>query len=326
MSGEKLLIQYFNAGVAKDIYYSQGVEPEIEFRLRFHEVEGDLQFNFSYDRDKNTNYDVLQSSHSYEFVDFETYSLFNKGFQYLLAERWGPREHYKTSVGNVIKNENLGLHGEHTAFYLESFGLKINIHPILKHPKAKSDKLLYHTDAWLSEISPGVHLQTGLSSNSEYIEIKYEYGIYKYKPKNVGFGLSYVLPVIVALLTAEEGKLIIIENPESHIHPRGQVELGRLIAFTAQTGAQLIIETHSDHILNGIKIAVKEKTHNHNTINPETIKVLFFKRNQEDYSSEVTSIIIDINGKLHKKTAEGTSAELPKGFFDEWTNSMFKLV
>ena len=92
------------------------------------------------------------------------------------------------------------------------------------------------------------------------------------------------------------------------------------MAAAAQTGAQLIVETHSDHILNGIRVAVKEKL-----IDSDNVVAYYFKKDEEEHSSQVTPIIINEKGRLFKKTNEGTSAELPKGFFDEWTNSMFKL-
>ena len=89
--------------------------------------------------------------------------------------------------------------------------------------------------------------------------------------------LSVSLPIIVSLLTAEEGKIIVIENPESHIHPRGQAELGKLIAAAAQTGAQLFVETHSDHILNGIRVAVKEESVDKNKVN-----IMYFNKINTD--------------------------------------------
>ncbi len=63
----------------------------------------------------------------------------------------------------------------------------------------------------------------------------------------------------------------------------------------------------------------REKKH------PDKVVVFYFKRSPEDNCSEITPILIDGNGKLHRKTTDGTNAKIPKGFFDEWTNSMAKL-
>ena len=136
----------------------------------------------------------------------------------------------------------------------------------------------------------------------------------RYKPENVGFGISYGLPVVVALLKAKAGDLVIIENPESHIHPRGQAELGKLIALAAMNDVQIVIETHSDHILNGIRVAVKEK----HISNDKVIAFYFDKvvETSEQYS-KITNIEIDKNGEL---------SDYPKNMLDEWSNQLLKLI
>ena len=70
---------------------------------------------------------------------------------------------------------------------------------------------------------------------------------------------------------AFHGELIVIENPETHLHPKGQANLAKLIALVAEQGVQIIIETHSDHIINGLRVATKQKF-----IKPNNSKVLFF--------------------------------------------------
>jgi predicted ATPase len=306
--------QLFDAGVAEDIYYRKGIEPKISFHFSFND-NSNLNLDFGYQREIQNYYDNLDSDQKYEVAQLENIALFNDSFQYLFAERELPRDSYPASVDNVIRLKTLGIKGEHTAFFLETFGLVKSIdNPLLLHPNSKSEKLLYQVNAWLSEISPDVNIDTKLISNSQAVQLRFKYGIDAYKPKNVGFGLSYVLPVIVALLTAEKGKLIIIENPESHIHPRGQAELGKLIAAAADTGAQLLIETHSDHILNGIRVAVKENNELRNKI------AIFFhdrvSENEEQFS-KITPIRIDKQGEL---------SEYPSNFLDEWSNQLFKLV
>jgi predicted ATPase len=274
-----------------------------------------LKWDFNYLRDKNNFDDTLEGSHQYKIKELDKYAVFNDHFQYLYAERLRPRDAYPASIDNVVKKKTLGVYGEHTVFYLETYGLsKTVVSPELQHPKAKSEQLLYQVDAWLQEISPNVSVSTELTKSKEEVELRFEYGINKYKPKNVGFGLSYVLPIIVALLTAEKGKFIIIENPESHIHPRGQAELGKLLAAAAQTEAQLIVETHSDHILNGIRVAVKEKP-----AIREKVAIFFHDRitDKHEQYSQITTIQIDPQGEL---------SDYPTNFLDEWSNQLFKLV
>src|SRR5690606_42119683 len=81
----------------------------------------------------------------------------------------------------------------------------------------------------------------------------------RFKAENAGFGITYTLPLVTALLSSKPGALLIIENPESHIHPKGQAKLVELIALVAQNDVQIIIETHSDRVVNGIRVGIKEE-------------------------------------------------------------------
>ncbi|MCK5521741.1 MAG: DUF3696 domain-containing protein [Thiomargarita sp.] len=312
----------FNAGVAEDVYYQFGIDKEIVFRYVSSEQHR-LEWRFDCDVLSHPNRDVLRASVNYSQEHLQQCNVFNAAFQYLRAERTGAQNAYPASVEIVEKQKSLGLSGEYTTHFLHLYGDK-EVNEILHHPNAKSSKLIHQAEAWLSELATGVILKTEEVSNEEVrldFQFDTEQGItHKFKPKNIGFGLIYVLPVIVSLLAAEKDKLILIENPESHIHPRGQVELGKLFAAAAQSGMQLFIETHSDHILNGIRIATRKKC-----IAPENVMAFYFKRNEEDNCSDISSILIDDKGKLHRKTAEGTFAKIPKGFFDEWTKSMMEL-
>ena len=134
------------------------------------------------------------------------------------------------------------------------------------------------------------------------------------KPVNTGFGISYVLPVVVAILKARKGDIVVIENPESHLHPKGQSVLGRMVALAAQDGVQFIVETHSDHVINGVRVAVKN-----GNLSPSKVKIFYFDRvleKREQYS-EVEEIRLDKNGEL---------SNYPKGFLDEWSEQLMQLI
>ncbi len=313
----------FDAGAAEDIYYYKATDLEIIFGITYSD-DNVLSWKFDYNSDREYS-DVLECGKLYKYNEkiLDNHQPFvDDNFQYLYAERVIPMSAYVASIENVVKRKTLGVTGEHTAFYLETYGTHQKItNAQLQHPKAKNNSLIAQTNAWLAEISPNISIETKIVSDGLAVDLKYNFGGKAFKPTHVGFGVSYALPVIVALLTAEEGKLIIIENPESHVHPRGQGALGKLLAAATQTGAQIIVETHSDHILNGIRVALKEKR-----ANPDDVIAHYFKKNEEESCSEITSILIDEKGKLRSKTDNGTSAELPRGFFDEWANLMFKLL
>ena len=74
----------------------------------------------------------------------------------------------------------------------------------------------------------------------------------------MGFGVTYSLPIILSGLIAKEKGLLIVENPEAHLHPAGQSRMGVFLAWLAGKGVQVLVETHSDHIINGIRRAIAE--------------------------------------------------------------------
>ncbi|MCH8960196.1 MAG: AAA family ATPase, partial [Bacteroidetes bacterium] len=73
---------------------------------------------------------------------------------------------------------------------------------------------------------------------------------------DVGFGVSQVLPVLVALLAAETGQLVYIEQPELHLHPRAQTALAEILADAAKRGVRVVVETHSPLLLTAIQTLV----------------------------------------------------------------------
>ena len=139
----------------------------------------------------------------------------------------------------------------------------------------------------------------------------------EFNATNVGYGLSYALPIIVALLTASANSLIIIENPEIHLHPHGQSELAKLIARTAQTGVQIIVETHSDHIINGILVATKQFESEGKGVDRNRVQLFNCKKNDDVQTAEVTPINIIGDGKIDVQ---------PEGFFDQTEKDLSYLL
>lgn len=301
-------------GQGKDALYQYAEEEKIVFELTF---EGHPKFTwkFAYQKDK----EKLTAENGYTKDQMSFFRKNTKLFQYICAERIGPRDIYEASSVVVADKKQLGLLGEYAAYYINVFGQEHEVIEKLRHPKANSVNLLAQMNAWMNEISPGISLNTKYVPEVNKVILDYQFDLINdktnsFRPKNVGFGISYVLPIILALLTSEKGKIIIIENPESHIHPRGQVELGKLISLAAQNGAQLFIETHSDHILNGIRVSVKG-----DTIDKSKVNIMYFNKitSEKEQYSNIKQINIDKNGEL---------SEYPKNFLDEWSNQLLKLL
>jgi predicted ATPase len=100
---------------------------------------------------------------------------------------------------------------------------------------------------------------------------------------DVGFGVSQTLPVLVALLVAEPGQLVYIEEPEIHLHPRAQSTMAQILADATKRGVRVVIETHSQLLLLGIQTLVAE-----GKLAPELVKLHWFKR-RNDGSTEISS-------------------------------------
>lgn len=202
------------------------------------------------------------------------------------------------------------------------------VHPSIRK-KGGVSTLIEQVDAWLDEISPGARfcVEREQCWDDEIFIAKIGYGedgdMKRFKPQNVGLGISYVLPVLGTLLTAGFSSIVIIENPEAHIHPRGQAKLGELIARATASGAQVFVETHSDHVINGVRVAVRD-----GILKPEDVNIAFFERKEHlkantisgdetEMFSEVGNIKIDHNGSLSR---------YPNGFLDEWNNQLLELA
>lgn len=281
------------------------INDDLKFISESYEVEG------KEDRDKKgktTINGVLEKE------NFETSLFSDTQFQYLSADRISPKEDFP----RFENDELLGKDGRFTPHYLEKYGNRPIFLKSLLHEKDKSnDSLIFQVNAWMRDISPGIEIMTKENQSTNRIELSYRYrtesGVptQNRKPQNVGHGITPTLPLVVALLAAKKGDLIIIENPETHIHPHGQSRLAMLMAKAAQAGIQIFVESHSDHILNGIRVAAKR-----NWIEAEKVKINYFSRSDK----EITTILplkLDQNGRIDK---------WPKGFFDEWDNMLDELI
>ena len=186
--------------------------------------------------------------------------------------------------------------------------------------------LLEQLQLWISVVSPDAKIFTESVKvgESERVVMSVGFGddgkgMRKFKPQNVGFGISYVLPVLVTLLMSKPGDIVIIENPEAHLHPRGQSAMGNLLARAAAYGIQLFVETHSDHVIGGIQIAVKNGLIKHDDVN-----VAFFERKEHKMDDESIEIFTDVRNI--KIDSNGSLSEYPVDFLDEWNRQMKELM
>lgn len=187
-------------------------------------------------------------------------SVFNgepRSFQYLQAERLGPRVTQGSAALPSTMLE-VGCSGQFTAQVLDTLGGKLSVEEERRFITDDSipPLLKSQTEAWLSLITRPIQIDTETFPGTSVTALKFRTSDIWLKPTNMGFGVTYALPVILAGLTAVKGGVLVVENPEAHLHPAGQSHMGVFLAIIAASGVQVVVETHSDHILNGIRLAI----------------------------------------------------------------------
>ena len=110
---------------------------------------------------------------------------------------------------------------------------------------------------------------------------------------DVGYGVSQMLPVITELLRHNAPPMFLLQQPEVHLHPSAQAALGSLFCQVADPGQQLIIETHSDHLLDRVRMDVRDGT---TSLKPDDVSILFFERG--DLDVHIHSLRIDEEGNI----------------------------
>lgn len=252
-------------------------------------------------------------------------------FQFIHADRMTPAAQYEQASTPDQERGWLGCRGEFTVDFLQKnederiserrqcptdvFGLD----PELLKLIAPTLSLRDQTAAWLQMLSPGVRLRAIPVDLADATSLRFQYTsneiastTREHRPSNVGFGLTYSLPIIVACLAANPGAILLLENPEAHLHPRGQAALGRLLAMCCADGVQVIVETHSDHLLNGVRIAVKQ-----GAVSADNVALRYFERDVRTGESHIETPRILPDGQLDS---------WPEGFFDQWDKSLDDLL
>ena len=306
---------YASLGTGKDVLSQESQEDAIYLTVKWSEREEPAAFVFDY----AAKSDLQPVQQQVSIGQPEMLSLFNSNFQYLCADRVAPKSHHELSEFHINELNSLGNRGEYTVHYIADHSDQPLENRALIHPSAGSDDLLANIDAWMSEIAPGLKVKTEAMPqyNSATLSFAFVQGkqtTNEFKPQNVGFGLSYVLPVITSILRARPGDLLVIENPESHLHPAGQAVMGRLCTLVANSGVQLVVESHSDHFLNGVRVAIRE-----GVAPKETVSLFFLEREAEgdEHASHIRRPQIDELGRID---------EWPNGFFDEWDKQLERLL
>lgn len=310
MNGLHLNGKYVQLGNAQDVLYEKAEEDQIGLGYVSDNEKHFFTFQYLPDSDFLPLENPLNDRLNAEF--------FGNHFVYLSAYRIEPLELCRITNEEDIQNREFSNSGEFALQYLNLYGDQTIENKKVVLDDKLGETLMNQTRVWLDKISPGVSPKVTLNTQLRTSEVRYEFieGKEKtnsYKSVNVGFGITYVLPLIITILSARKGEIVVIENPEAHIHPAGQRQLGDLIARAGAGGVQIMIETHSDHILNGIRLAVKN-----GIISDDIVQLTFFYKDEADgYKHKYFQPKIMKDGRLDS---------WPEGFFDEWDKALYELI
>lgn len=225
---------------------------------------------------------------------------------YLTAERIGPREYY--TMVDLARRTVVGARGENAIGLLFQF----REHAVLKELAIDGTPplLLRQVEARLAQFFPrtSIDIQHVPKTNFVLLGLRTSDATDHHRPINVGFGITQVLPILVAALAAGKDELLLIENPEVHLHPAGQAQMGLFLAEVAAAGVQVIVESHSDHVFNGIRRSVKSKR-----LSPDDVVLHFLRSRDEKGGQQVTTPTLD---------ADGNVDHWPEGFFDQFDKDL----
>lgn len=209
-----------------------------------------------------------------------------KNIYYLKADRHGPRD--AEQIQNLASYSDVGPKGEYVFNVLHNQGLDFQ-----KDVQKELSSIMGGANMELKQDDLGYHLLMDSVDGAE-----------AYKQINVGFAYSYVLPIVVATLISKPKGKILIENPEAHLHPKAQSQLMYFLYDQAKKrDIQVIIETHSDHILNCCLVGLAEEK-----LSVGDISIYYFSRESKGKNTKATKIVCTPNGRIENA---------PAGFFDQ---------
>jgi predicted ATPase len=237
---------------------------------------------------------------------------------YLCADRLGPRDVHETVAIDILNP--IGVRGEHVAQILAQEE-RLVVPSALRHPGVKrgaTSSLRRQVEAWLSTIVRPTEVLATWFPNAGAASLRFRQPEFLgewVRPINAGFGLTATIPIVVAGLVAGGRGLLIVENPEAHLHPKGQSGIAGFLARVAGAGTQVIIETHSDHVLNGVRRAVAVDR----VLQASDVSMHFLDTDSQPAGElpRMTTIRMEDNGEV---------APWPESFFDQMEKDLGALA
>ena len=272
----------------------------------------DEAVNFNMDIEKykiiiNEEINFIETRDNWKVPSSDKYSYSMGNLIFLSADRIGPQDTYAKNINPL---DRFGIYGEYAISFLEK-SKKDRYRVIDELVKGESPFLSRQVNYWLNQILE-TEIATEEISETNQIKASFRNGNAFVRPKNIGSGISYLASILIICLSAKKEQIIIIENPEIHLHPKAQAKLGEFLAFVASKGIQIIIETHNDHLINRFRYEVYKGYLDSNQI------IIHYK--EKDIPFE--QIEIGENGKFIDKNGENS---FPQGFYDATLKEIYQI-
>lgn len=239
------------------------------------------------------NDDLISETKRFNRIPVEGIELIFNNFYFISADRLGPtRYEEKTELQTI---NPIGTNGQFKLNFLKN-------NPSLMDEICKNIRYIMDCEDSLSI--------TGTGNEYSVLSLTFDNPKKKIKAFNTGFGYTYILAILLLINSVSEG-CIFIENPEAHLHPLAQSRLMELVCekLSDSKKLQIFIETHSEHIINAVRLQVVKKENN---IDTDNVKIYFFDR---DFT--IKKLTINQRGQI---------PNWPVGFFDQQTVDLQNII
>lgn len=307
LSGKLSLIgEYFSVGHVRDLINHAPIGESLSISI------DNLSFKSDLKKAKAGDY----------FIEFDTvpelnHDFFSSDFNYLSAYRLSPQNSYDTNFES--DKLDLGIYGQYAIAALVRYGdlpapnqkLARSICSASEDLKDRAISLAVAFKEAMKLISSNFDIVASSHLNLDKVSNTFSAGATanQVRPVNTGFGISNVIPIVLGALCTREGGYLIVENPEVHLHPAAQSSLASLLALTSTCDVQVILETHSDHIVNGIRVFAKENMLDNGFVTVNSVREIKSIR-------VITEILIENDGGL---------SDIDEGFFDQAEKDLLRL-
>jgi len=232
-----------------------------------------------------------------------------RDLQYLGPLRESPQVHYNPGPSRI----DLGTKGEYAAAVLHAHRNREIITPLPRGDSARMP-LGQALNLWLVELGLadeakatdrgrlGIGLTVSPVGSGRDVDLT-----------SVGIGVSQVLPVLLLCLLARKGSVVLIEQPELHLHPAMQLRLADFLLACARSGRQILIETHSEHLVNRLRLHVAQ---DESSVTSDLVQLLFAEQENGVTSYRASQI----------NPLGGISEDWPRGFLDVGSDEAGQLL